>query len=285
MSERQAELAALRVAARAYVEWEAELSGQGIPAFTGAPVAREAAPAPFVPEPPAAEPPAPVMAEAPPPSPALVVPNAPQPVVPAPPAASPMPAPAPMAAADKHARLAQLADEARGCTRCALAKGRTQTVFSRGSADASLMFIGEGPGFEEDKSGLPFVGPAGQLLDKMIAAMGFGRDDVYVCNVVKCRPPGNRTPLPEEGRACAPFLEGQLEAVRPRLIVALGRCASENLGLAAPGAGGWRGRWGRFRGVEVMPTYHPAFLLRSPQFKRDVWNDLQKVMQRLKEGP
>jgi DNA polymerase len=123
------------------------------------------------------------------------------------------------------------------------------------------------------------VGPAGQLLDRMVAAMGFARDDVYICYIVKCRPPGNRTPLPSEAGACAPFLLGQLDAIRPRVIVALGRCAAENMGLVA--GGGWRGRWGRFRGFDVMPTYHPAFLLRSPEFKRPVWEDLQKVMAKL----
>jgi DNA polymerase len=183
--------------------------------------------------------------------------------------------------AEKRARLAVLDQEARGCARCELAKGRTHTVFARGNPDSPIAFVGEGPGQEEDRAGSPFVGPAGQLLDKMVGAMGFARDDVYICNVVKCRPPGNRTPLPVEAQACAPYLLGQLEAVRPRIIVALGRCAAENMGLV--GAGGWRGRWGKFQGVDVMPTYHPAFLLRSPEYKRPVWEDLQQVMARLKQ--
>ena len=191
---------------------------------------------------------------------------------------------APSSPDDRHVRLALLAEQVRACTRCELVKGRRQTVFARGSPDAALVFIGEGPGQEEDRSGIPFVGPAGKLLDRMIAAMGYGRDDVYVCNVVKCRPPGNRTPLPSEAGACAPFLLGQLDVVRPTVIVALGRCAAENLGLVG-GGGPWRGRWGTFRGIPVMPTYHPAFLLRSPEFKRPVWEDLQKVMSRLKEAP
>jgi uracil-DNA glycosylase family 4 len=180
----------------------------------------------------------------------------------------------------RRVRLAQLAEEVRGCQRCELHKGRTQTVFARGNPDARLVFIGEGPGQEEDRTGQPFVGPAGQLLDKMIAAMGQQRDDVYICNIVKCRPPGNRTPLPSEGGACSPYLLGQLDAVAPQVIVALGRCAAENLGLVG-GGGSWRGRWGAFRGIPVMPTYHPAFLLRSPEFKRPVWEDLQKVMAKL----
>lgn len=183
---------------------------------------------------------------------------------------------------ERRARLAVLAEQVKSCTRCDLAKGRTQTVFARGNPDSPLMFVGEGPGQEEDRQGLPFVGPAGMLLDKMIAAMGYGRDDVYICNVVKCRPPNNRTPLPSEAGACAPFLHAQIDTVQPKVIVALGRCAAENMGLV-PGGGSWRGRWGKYRGVDVMPTYHPAFLLRSPEFKRPVWEDLQRVMARLKE--
>jgi DNA polymerase len=143
------------------------------------------------------------------------------------------------------------------------------------------MFIGEGPGYHEDQQGVPFVGQAGQLLDKMIAAMGYDRDAVYVCNVVKCRPPENRTPLPPEADACRPYLFGQVEAVAPRVIVALGRCAAENLGCVPEGGRGWRGTWGTFQGTPVMPTYHPAFLLRSPEKKRVVWQDLQEVMARL----
>jgi DNA polymerase len=178
-------------------------------------------------------------------------------------------------------RLTQLEEQVRSCTRCELHVRRTQTVFARGNPESRLVFVGEGPGQEEDRQGMPFVGPAGQLLDKMIAAMGFHRDDVYICNVVKCRPPNNRTPLPAEGAACAPFLNGQLEAIAPRVLVALGRCAAENMNLV-PAGGGWRGRWGKYLGIDVMATYHPAFLLRSPEFKRPVWEDLQKVMSHLK---
>ena len=183
--------------------------------------------------------------------------------------------------ASRKVRLAQVDQEVRGCQLCDLHKARTHTVFGRGDPESPLVFIGEGPGQEEDRTGQPFVGPAGRLLDRMVAAMGFGRDDVYICNVVKCRPPNNRTPLPSEAGACAPYLAAQLEIIEPKVIVALGRCAAENLGLAP--AGGWRGRWGRFRGIDVMPTYHPAFLLRSPEFKRPVWEDLQRVMARLRE--
>jgi DNA polymerase len=180
---------------------------------------------------------------------------------------------------DVRTHLQLLDQQVQGCTRCELHKARTHTVFARGNPESKLVFVGEGPGQEEDRTGQPFVGPAGQLLDKMVVAMGFGRDQVYICNIVKCRPPGNRTPLPSEAGACAPFLLGQLDAIRPTVIVALGRCAAENMGLVA--GGGWRGRWGKFRGIDVMPTYHPAFLLRSPEFKRPVWEDLQKVMARL----
>ena len=136
----------------------------------------------------------------------------------------------------------------------------------------------------QSRQGLPFVGGAGQLLEKMIAAMGYGRDDVYICNVVKCRPPENRTPRPEEMLACKRFLVPQLQAVAPRAIVALGRCAAQALGVAEA-TGAWRGRWGQFEGVAVLPTYHPAFLLRSPEQKRVVWEDLQLVMARLGKAP
>ena len=178
---------------------------------------------------------------------------------------------------DSRARLELLADEAGGCSRCELHRGRTKSVFARGTPDTDLVFVGEGPGFHEDQQGLPFVGPAGQLLDRMIAAMGYDREGVYICNVVKCRPPDNRTPLPTEAEACAHFLVPQLELVQPKVIVALGRCAAENLRCVPP-AGKWRGIWGEWRGIPVMPTYHPAFLLRSPQFKKPVWEDLQAVL-------
>lgn len=181
---------------------------------------------------------------------------------------------------DTAARLHVLAQEAAECTRCELSRSRTHSVFARGTPESDLVFVGEGPGVHEDEQGLPFVGRAGQLLDRMVAAMGYSRDGVYVCNVVKCRPPENRTPLPTEAAACAHFLVPQLDVVRPKVIVALGRCAAENLGVVPP-AGRWRGVWGDWRGIPVMPTYHPAFLLRSPQFKKPVWEDLQEVLRKL----
>jgi DNA polymerase len=216
---------------------------------------------------------------APPPSPPAAPSLLAAPGLPAAPA--PTATPGRASADELRRRLALIDGEVRQCTRCELHQGRTHTVFARGNPEAELVFVGEGPGQEEDRTGQPFVGPAGQLLDKMVAAMGLGRDDVYICNVVKCRPPGNRTPLPSEAGACAPFLHGQLDAIQPRVIVALGRCAAENMGLVA--GGGWRGRWGKYRQFDVMPTYHPAFLLRSPEFKRPVWEDLQRVMAKLRE--
>ena len=205
----------------------------------------------------------------------------PSPEVPSSPVAdavSPLP---PRPTGGDKARLTVLAKEISSCTRCGLSAGRTQTVFARGAVDAEILFVGEGPGQNEDEQGLPFVGAAGQLLDKMIEAMGLPKDGVYICNVVKCRPPENRTPLPDEAAQCMPYLREQIGIVGPRLIVALGRCAAENLGCAMPGRS-WRGIWGTFEGTPVMPTYHPAYLLRSPEMKRPVWEDLQKVMQRLR---
>jgi DNA polymerase len=199
------------------------------------------------------------------------------------PVAAPAPA-SPVAAGTRLEILQALQAEAAQCTRCVLHEKRTKSVFSRGSPDAELVFVGEGPGRDEDLQGEPFVGAAGQLLDRMIAAMGYGRDQVYICNVVKCRPPENRTPRPEEMQACSRFLVPQLQAVRPKLIVALGRCAAQALGVAEA-MGSWRGRWGAYQGIEVMPTYHPAYLLRSPEQKRTVWEDLQLVMARLGKTP
>lgn len=185
---------------------------------------------------------------------------------------------------DRAGRLHLLAEKAAACTACGLHTSRTKSVFARGSHNAELVFVGEGPGRDEDVSGLPFVGAAGKLLDKMVAAMGYGRDDVYICNVVKCRPPENRTPLPNEAAACEPFLTAQLDAVAPKVIVALGKCAAINLGVAEE-TGRWRGVWKQWHGIPVMPTFHPAYLLRSPEKKREVWEDLQLVMARLGRTP
>lgn len=182
-------------------------------------------------------------------------------------------------------RLRVLAEEVAGCQRCGLCVTRTNTVFARGNPLAELCFVGEGPGLEEDGAGEPFVGPAGQLLDKMIAAMGFRRDDVYICNIVKCRPPENRKPDADEMEACKSFLTAQLELVRPKYIVALGATAIQGLIGTTEGITRLRGKWKMYKGVPVMPTFHPAYLLRTPTAKRDVWNDLQEVMARLGKKP
>lgn len=167
------------------------------------------------------------------------------------------------------------------CQRCKLCKTRKEIVFGVGPEPATLMFIGEGPGADEDRTGEPFVGKAGQLLDKMIEAMGWGRGDVYIANVVKCRPPGNRNPERDEIAACRPFLEAQITAVRPRIIVTLGKPAANLvLGTDAP-ISSLRGRFHQHRGVQVMPTFHPAYLLREPDRKRDAWSDLKQVMAEL----
>ncbi len=189
---------------------------------------------------------------------------------------------APLPPEERRRRLDVLAETVRGCTRCPLAPGRTQTVFARGTGDAGLCFVGEGPGADEDAQGYPFVGKAGQLLDRMIAAMGLLRDDVYVCNIVKCRPPNNRKPEPEEMAACMPYLREQLEIVAPQVIVALGATAVQGLFGTSEGITRLRGRWKLYGGeIPVMPTFHPAYLLRSPAAKKDVWDDLQAVLRHM----
>ena len=166
------------------------------------------------------------------------------------------------------------------CRRCGLHAGRRQSVFADGNPQAALMFIGEGPGEDEDIQGKPFVGRAGQLLTKMIEAMHLGREAVYIANIVKCRPPGNRTPAESEARACLPYLERQIDLVRPQVLVLLGATPLLYL-LAKKGITALHGTWCEYRGIPVMPTYHPAYLLRVPAKKREAWSDLQKVMQRL----
>ena len=163
---------------------------------------------------------------------------------------------------------------------------RKQTVFSRGDPFAELCFIGEGPGADEDAQGAPFVGRAGQLLDKMIVAMGYGRDDVYVVNIVKCRPPENRKPEPEEMEACTPYLNQQLGLVKPKVIVALGATAVQGLVGTTEGIMRLRGKWKLYKGtIPIMPTFHPAYLLRQPAAKREVWEDLKQVMKHLGRTP
>lgn len=269
----ESELEEIRAGLRALLAWEEELSGDSLggavlpapsmtPLAAPAPRPREDAPSAPAPRPRQEAPAAPAPA-----------PREEAPTLAAPGAASPVPA-APVS-------LEVLATEAASCTRCRLHEGRTKSVFARGSAATDLAFVGEGPGYHEDQQGLPFVGRAGQLLDRMVVAMGYTREGVYVCNVVKCRPPDNRAPKPDEAGACARYLEGQLDVVAPKAIVALGRTAAVGLGVCGPETRGWRGTWGVWRGIPVMPTYHPAFLLRSPQHKRAVWEDLQAVLRRL----
>jgi uracil-DNA glycosylase family 4 len=198
----------------------------------------------------------------------------------------PVAVPAPLSgeAAERAAELATLAAAAAGCTRCRLAEGRTKVVFGSGNPAAELMFIGEGPGADEDRQGLPFVGAAGELLTRIIQAIDMTRDEVYIANVVKCRPPGNRDPQPDEIAACRGYLEKQIGLVRPRILVALGKVAAQTLlGNDAP-IGRIRGQWFQVQGIPTMVTYHPAALLRNPALKRPTWEDLQQVRDLLRGG-
>lgn len=163
------------------------------------------------------------------------------------------------------------------CVKCGLHKERRNTVFGAGPVNAELMFIGEGPGEDEDIQGLPFVGRAGQLLTKMITAMRFDRNDVYIANIVKCRPPNNRNPSEEEAAQCIPYLEKQIEIIKPKSIVLLGAVPARYI-LKVEAISKVRGTWQEYKGIRVMPTYHPAYLLRNPAAKKDVWEDLKKVM-------
>src|SRR5882757_9043046 len=167
------------------------------------------------------------------------------------------------------------------CARCKLHKTRNKIVFGDGSAKAQLVFVGEGPGADEDAQGLPFVGRAGKLLTQMIEAMGLQRKDVYICNVVKCRPPENRAPEPDEVASCSPFLIRQIDSIHPKVIVCLGATAAKTILNTTRGISQFRGEWLEWRGHKLMATYHPAYLLRNPPAKADVWKDLQKVMAEL----
>lgn len=164
------------------------------------------------------------------------------------------------------------------CQRCKLCHGRQNIVFGVGNPAAELVFVGEGPGADEDIQGEPFVGRAGQLLTKMIIAMGFKREDVYICNVVKCRPPQNRDPEPDEIAACEPFLKQQLASINPKVIVGLGRYACQTLLKTTTPMSKIRGIWHEYEGRRFMPTFHPAYLLRNPPAKKEVWDDLRQVM-------
>lgn len=180
--------------------------------------------------------------------------------------------------------LAALQDHLIDCDRCPLSKGRSQVVFGVGNPKAELVFVGEAPGREEDAQGEPFVGEAGKLLDRILIAMGLERSQVYICNVIKCRPPKNRDPFPDEIATCEPFLKQQLERIKPSMIVSLGKFATQTLLQSDVAISRLRGKWHSYQGIPLMPTYHPAFLLRNPASKRDVWEDMKQVLQRLRHG-
>ena len=179
----------------------------------------------------------------------------------------------------------RLRGEAMACVRCELHATRNTVVFGTGNDNADLMLVGEAPGADEDQQGEPFVGRAGQLLTKIIEAMGFRRDDVYIANVIKCRPPGNRNPKPIEIETCEPFLLKQVELIQPKVICALGSFAAQALLHTDEKISRLRGRFHDYHGAKLMPTYHPAFLLRNPHSKREVWEDMKKVMDELGASP
>lgn len=209
---------------------------------------------------------------------------------PPPPKAAPAPPrPVPVAAtpdaAGRVAALAELAAEVAGCVQCGLCKTRTQTVFGVGNPEAEVVFVGEAPGADEDRTGIPFVGKAGQLLTDIIEkGMKVPRDSVYICNVLKCRPPGNRDPNAEEVFFCEPYLKQQLAIIRPKVIVALGRIAGQTLLKSTSTTGKLRGVWHRYEGIPLRVTYHPSYLLRQPEEKRKTWDDIQEVMRFMAAG-
>jgi DNA polymerase len=187
------------------------------------------------------------------------------------------PAPSAPIVAPSDLSLEAIRQEIGDCVRCKLHVARTNIVFGEGNPAARLVFVGEGPGADEDASGRPFVGRAGQLLNKIIEAIGLRREDVYICNVVKCRPPGNRTPERDEVATCEPFLFRQLAFIRPKVIVVLGLPAFQCLLKSKDSMSRSRGQWREWNGIKVMPTFHPAYLLRSPEKKRETWEDMKKV--------
>lgn len=201
------------------------------------------------------------------------------------PAAPPSSIPVALSAegAARAAELGALGAVAAGCTRCRLCEGRTKVVFGAGHPEARLMLVGEGPGADEDRQGLPFVGAAGELLTRIVQAIEMTREEIYIANVVKCRPPGNRDPQPDEVAACRSYLDKQIAIVRPQILVAMGRTAAQALlGNDSP-IGRMRGQWFQVQGIPTMVTYHPAALLRNPALKRPTWEDMQQVRDRLRE--
>lgn len=258
------ELARVAASLRAYLEVQQDSGATGIPR----------APRVKAPTATATTPPIPTATAT---TPATTPPTAPTPTTTA----------TPTATVDRATRLPVLAAEVAACTKCGLSATRTKTVFSRGNPDAALCFVGEAPGADEDAQGVPFVGRAGQLLDKMITAMGLSpQKDVYVCNILKCRPPENRRPTPDETEACFPYLHEQLALVKPKVIVTLGNTAAAALLNTKLGITKLRGQWKLYKGTTlVMPTYHPSYLLRPSaqqvEAKRQAWEDLQLVMKEL----
>jgi uracil-DNA glycosylase family 4 len=191
------------------------------------------------------------------------------------------PSPAPRVSHRDRPTLHEIREELGDCQRCKLARGRTHLVFGEGSPQARLMFVGEGPGKEEDLQGLPFVGAAGQLLNRMLNKLGLRREEVYIANVVKCRPPGNRDPEPDEAATCLPFLLKQIDSIQPLVIVTLGRPATQNLLQTNAPLTKIRGNWQKFKNIRVMPTFHPSYLLRFPKERQKTWEDMQQVMEYL----
>lgn len=210
-------------------------------------------------------------------APALPSPAAQAPALASPPAEAPAEEPAETGAPRGAEGLKLLREDIGDCQRCKLAGGRTNLVYGVGNPDADIVFVGEAPGADEDARGEPFVGKAGQLLTKMIEAMGYRREDVYICNVLKCRPPGNRNPEPDEVASCEPFLKRQLAAIRPRMIVALGKFAVQCLLRDDAPISRLRGNFRTYEGIPLMPTFHPAYLLRDPSKKKPAWEDLKSV--------
>ncbi len=196
-----------------------------------------------------------------------------------------LPFTSPVVSRDEKIRLLKELDQAQvsGCKKCRLSETRTQTVFGEGDPDAAIFFIGEGPGETEDLTGRPFVGKAGQLLDKMILGMGFTRQQVFIANIVKCRPPGNRAPAADETSTCTPYLVRQLELVRPRVIVTLGLPSTQYMLQSKLAMSKLRGTWQQWRGIKLMPTFHPAYILRAytDENRAKVWSDLKKVLEEL----
>jgi uracil-DNA glycosylase family 4 len=186
----------------------------------------------------------------------------------------------PLDETERRRRLDAGKARAEACTACSLCETRNQLVYSDGSIMARVMFVGEAPGADEDRTGIPFVGRAGQLLTKMIEAAGFKREEVYICNTLKCRPPDNRDPLPSEKESCEQFLAEQIETIRPQIIVALGGHSATYLTALQTSIGKLRGKWHQHRGILTMATYHPSFLLRSPSFNKQAWEDLQTLVKK-----